>query len=303
MSPLLRRSLAWLLGGLGLLLAASLLPGKLSVWLDEEGRPVLTNRPGPLPGAVELRPEDLSLRGGEAPEGQGVARSSSADEDRFRRELIAARDDIRRGEMRRGLRALRRLQRERPSRPEPAWLLARVERRRGRLEPALEALDAALLTAARMPPDWREAAEALRAEIRLELAHARSAPAGEAPVEVEESSHFRISYDHGFAGRRFGEGVLEMLESARRRLGRVLGARLDRVLDVRLYTRAHYLKEYEHRFGFATVGFYDGAIHVVSARHPRAELYALLVHEYAHALFEDALGVIVGMEGQGRYSH
>jgi hypothetical protein len=59
---------------------------------------------------------------------------------------------------------------------------------------------------------------------------------------------------------------------------------------VRLYTRAHYLEAYKHRFGFATVGFYDGAIHVVSARRPRNELYALVVHEYVHALFKDAVG-------------
>ncbi|MCZ6570658.1 MAG: hypothetical protein O7B23_10915, partial [Deltaproteobacteria bacterium] len=52
----------------------------------------------------------------------------------------------------------------------------------------------------------------------------------------------------------------------------------------------HYLEAYRHRFGFATVGFYDGAIHVVSVRRPRRELLALLIHEYAHALFEDALG-------------
>ncbi|MBW2415797.1 MAG: hypothetical protein JRG76_14935 [Deltaproteobacteria bacterium] len=290
MSPILRRSLPWLLATLGLLFAAVLLPGKLSVWVDDQGRPVLTNRDGPVEGGVELRPEDLSLRGGEAAGDESVPRSSSAEEDRFRRELIGARDDIRRGELRRGLRELRRLQREHPSRPEPAWLVARVERRRGRLEPALEALDSALFTAAHMPPGWREAAEALRAEIRLELAHARSAPGEDARVAVEESSHFRISYDHGFAGRSYGESVLEMLERARLRLDGQLGAQLGRILDVRLYTRADYLEQYQHRFGFATVGFYDGSIHVVSARHPRDELYALLLHEYAHALFEDALG-------------
>ena len=58
----------------------------------------------------------------------------------------------------------------------------------------------------------------------------------------------------------------------------------------RLYTRAHYLEAYQHRFGFATVGFYDGAIHVVSAKRPRNELYALVAHEYVHALFKDATG-------------
>jgi hypothetical protein len=69
-----------------------------------------------------------------------------------------------------------------------------------------------------------------------------------------------------------------------------LGRELGRALEVRLYTRAHYLEAYKHRFGFATVGFYDGAIHVVSAKRPRNELYALVAHEYVHALFKDATG-------------
>jgi hypothetical protein len=71
---------------------------------------------------------------------------------------------------------------------------------------------------------------------------------------------------------------------------RTYGRAMREPLEVRLYTKAHYLEAYKHRFGFATVGFYDGAIHVVSARRPRNELYALIVHEYVHALFKDAVG-------------
>ena len=81
-----------------------------------------------------------------------------------------------------------------------------------------------------------------------------------------------------------------MLEQARAAMQRQLGRELARPLEVRLYTRAHYLEAYQHRFGFATVGFYDGAIHVVSAKRPRNELYALVVHEYVHALFKEATG-------------
>ena len=284
----------WKLGVALLVLTATvLLPGRVSIWIDEHGRATLSNRPGgPGGDAVELSPEDLRMRWQGDLSGEPISDSdsdSSSDHDRFTRELLAARDDLRRGELREGLGRLRRLHRDYPHRPEPAWLLAQVERRRGRLQPARQALDAALTRAAAMPAEWRGEAERLRAEIDAELAHAGGAYEG-GPINVRATTHFRVSYDHQFAGRQFGEQTLEMLERARERIESSLGRSLQRNLEVRLYTRAQYLESYEHRFGFATVGFYDGAIHVVSARHPRDELYALLIHEYAHAVFADALG-------------
>ncbi len=288
MLPPLHRKL-----GLALLVLASavLLPGRLAIWIDEHGRTTLTNRPdGPGAGAIQLSPEDLRLEWHRDLVGKPVwDTDSSGEHDRFSRELLAARDDVGRGELKLGLRRLRRLHREYPHRPEPAWMLAQVERRRGRLQPARDALDAALSVAGSMPPEWREAAEALRGEIDAELAHAELAYVDGGLINVQTTNHFRISYDHRFAGRQFGDLALEMLERARRRLERSLGRTVERTLEVRLYTRAQYLESYEHRFGFATVGFYDGAIHVVSARHPREDLFALLIHEYVHAIFQEAL--------------
>ena len=285
----------WAKVGIGVLLlvTAVLLPGRVAIWIDEHGRATLSNRlEPPTAGAMELAPEDLRLRWGGKLEGEPLRMSadSSSEEDRFTRELLAARDDIRRGETRDGLRRLRRLHRENPSRPEPAWLLAQVERQRGRLAPAREALDSALSLAAQMPPEWRAAAEALRGEIDSELAHAQQAYVDGTPIQVQQTGHFRVSYDHQFAGRQFGDRVLEMLAKVRGQMSQAIGRQLARTLEVRLYTKAQYLESYKHRFGFATVGFYDGMIHVVAARHPRNDLYALLIHEYAHALFEDALG-------------
>ena len=275
-----------------MLVAAALLPGRLAIWIDDRGRTTLSNRPGgPGSDAVRLTPEDLRLRWRGELVGEPVRDSdSSAEADRFTRELYAARADVERGELKRGLRRLRRLHREHPQRPEPAWLLAQVERRRGRLEPARKALDAALGLAVAMPPEWRAEAERLRGEIDAELAHADRAYAEGGEIRVKSTQHFSISYDHQFAGRQFGDRALELLERARARLEQSLGRTLDRTLEVRLYTRAQYMDSYKHRFGFATVGFYDGAIHVVSARHPREALFALLLHEYVHAMFEDALG-------------
>ena len=278
--------------GLLLLVTALLLPGRVAIWIDEHGRATLTNRlEPPSERAVRLAPEDLRLHWGGKLEGEPLrsGADSSSEEDRFTRELLAAREDIRRGETREGLRRLRRLHRENPQRPEPAWLLAQVERQRGRLEPAREALDSALSLAAQMPPEWRAAAEALRGEINSELAHAQQAYVDGTPIQVQQTGHFRVSYDHQFAGRQFGDRVLEMLARVRGQMKLMFGRELGRTLEVRLYTRAQYLESYKHRFGFATVGFYDGMIHVVAARHPRNDLYALLIHEYAHALFEDAL--------------
>lgn len=289
MRPLTHRDLA--VAAL-LIAAVALIPSRVAIWLDDRGQPVLSNQP--LPELEETRlltPEQLRLHWGGQLEGEPLkGYASSSDENRFERELLAARADVMRGEVREGLRRLRRLYREYPSRPESAWLLAQVERRRGRLVSAKEALDTALSVAAGMPENWRSEAEALRGEIDAELAHADRAYVEGAEIRVDSNEHFEISYDHQFAGRQFGDQVLEMLDRARLQVEASLGRSLKRKLDVRLYTKAQYLESYKHRFGFATVGFYDGAIHVVAGRHPQRNLYALLLHEYAHAVFEEVQG-------------
>jgi hypothetical protein len=274
-------------------LVALLLPGVVSVWVDDQGRTWLTNQDGaPAEGAYQVPPEELALTWGGDVLGEPVAGgTTSVDElDRYLTAVFAARDDVRRGEMRRGLRTLRRLWRDQPQRPEAGYLLALVERHRGRLEAAHAALDGVLRTGAQLDPGWRATAERLRAELDEEIQ--LSGAEGQRVWEEQslDTPHFRIVYDHQFAGRDYGHRVSRTLERVRGHMLEVLGASLDRTLDVRLYTRAHYLENYRHRFGFATVGFYDGTIHVVSARHPRDELYALLIHEYGHALFKDALG-------------
>jgi hypothetical protein len=273
------------------LACAALLPGVLSVWVDPSGHPTLTDREEPpAPGAVRLAPDQLLLRWKGSVLGAPLeARAqSSSEDDRYLRELDTAADDLARGEMRLGLDRLRRLQRGNPARPEAAWLVAQTERRRGRLEPARTALQDVLSTAPRADDPWREAAAAMLREVEAELA---LASAGGTPrFEAHDTSEFRIRYDHAFAGRDYGARVEALLHDARALVQDSLGRALDEPLDVHLYTKGRYLESYKHKFGFATVGFYDGAIHVVSARHPRDELLALLVHEYAHAVFRQAFG-------------
>jgi len=287
------RSRAVLTVVLGLLALLVVLPDTLVVWLDKVGHTYVTDAgEPPVPGARRLDPTELTSgwRGQVLGEPLLMPTDSSDEDDRVTRQLLAARDDISRGELKRGLAQLRRLHRRYPGRPEVAFLLAEVERRRGRLESAREALESGLSVAAEMPSSWRGAAQELLQEINEEIELAGQAGARRGAMLVMKTQHFRISYDHQFAGRAYGETVQSLLEDVRTRLAKSLGRTLPRPLEVRLYTRAHYLEAYKHKFGFATVGFYDGSIHVVSVRRPRRELSALLIHEYAHALFEDARG-------------
>jgi tetratricopeptide (TPR) repeat protein len=274
------------------LVVAALLPSEVAIWVDREGQTWLTDRELPAPGAERVAPEDLAIHwnGRRIGEPLPPGTSSSNEDDRYLSAVLAARADVERGDLQLGLRMLRRLQRDHPTRPEAALLLAQVERYRGRLEPAREALDAMLSTASRVPDRWRDAAKRERAEIEQELALAKARDGQSWETHSLASNHFLVTFDHQFAGRAYGEQVVEVLEQVRAAMKAQLGRELERPLEVRLYTRAHYLEAYQHRFGFATVGFYDGAIHVVSAKRPRNELYALVMHEYAHALFKEATG-------------
>jgi hypothetical protein len=271
------------------------LPGEVGVWIDEQGRTVLTDRSdGPSPDFVQVEPEELELRwaGHVLESGADLPSDTSGEEAAGDlRELRAARADVARGELRSALQSLRRLARASTVRVEAAWLLARVELHRGRLEPARDALNFILSRTTDPAADaLRAEALGLRAEIESELEHAQQLPGENPSPRTQRSAHYALHYDHRLAGREFGERLLDILEQTRVELAGSLGHELANPLDVQLYTRAQYLEAYQHRFGFATVGFYDGAIHVVSTREPRLRLKALLMHEHVHALFMDALG-------------
>jgi hypothetical protein len=281
----------WIASSAVVLVAALLLPGVVTVWIDEDGHTYLTNREeAPAPGAVEIGPDELMLEWHGNVAGPVLSDTeASTPEDRFTRELRVAAEDLQRGETRLGLDRLRRLQREHPARPEPSWLIAQVEQRRGRLNSARQALEQMLTVANAMPDAWRESGGRLLEEIDADLKLEHYDPTQGYAVKSLDTDHFRIRYDHAFAGRDYGARVEELLEEARLRVQESIGRVLHEPLDVNLYTRGRYLETHRHRFGFATVGFFDGAIHVVSAHHPRRELLALLVHEYAHAVFRDVM--------------
>ncbi len=281
------RSSAFLLA-----LVSGVLVGTVAVWVDPEGHAILTDREGPpVPGAVPAGVEELTGRWqGDRTTGLGTPeRDSSFPEDRLAREVRVALEDLDRGEMRDALPVLRRLHRKHPGRPDVALALADVERRRGRLEAAERVLEALLTTPAKLHDPWDSQARRALSEVRQEIEVAHLAGKREVRSEVK-SANFRLTYDHRLAGRAYGDRVIHLLEGVRAELAESIGRTLSAPLDVKLYTRAQYLDAHRSRFPFATVGFYDGSIHLVTARHPRTELLALLTHEYAHALFRDALG-------------
>jgi hypothetical protein len=281
-----------LAAGLSSAVLAILLVGAVSIWVDPQGRTVLTDQAEPpLEGAERVEVEELIERwdgrrfGGPITEGSD---SSSAD-DRLDREVREVLGDLERGGRPSVLPDLRRLHRTHPTRPDIAIALSEEERRRGRFEAAESVLVEMLATPGSLQEPWESRARRALDEVREEI-DVSKLTGGEEVQRAVETEHFRVTYDHRLAGRPYGERVTGLLEGVRSYLDQSLRRSLAEPLDVHLYTKARYLDNYRHRFGFATVGFYDGAIHVVAARHPSDDLLALLTHEYSHALFRDAVG-------------
>jgi Domain of unknown function (DUF4124) len=290
----LARIAAWTL--LLLLLA---LPGagESFVWVDEAGVTHITNDPERVPEPVRARAHDVeSLRSiwdgpidrRSPPAGSG----SDREEDRTRRALRGAVDDLQRGENARGAAVLRSILREQPGRPEPHWYLAQLDRYRGRYDSAAQHLEAFLATAGDELEPWRATARARLAALADErrLEHAPSGQRG--AWQALSSPNFRVELDPdlGRAAPGYASTVLRYLEEARASVAHRLGAEPDEPMGVVFYGRGAYDQAHRERFSFRTVGFFDGRIHVVSAAHPAVELRSLLFHEYTHAVFRERTG-------------
>ena len=106
------------------------------------------------------------------------------------------------------------------------------------------------------------------------------------------SQNFRIWLDGslGDAAAPSPLWALGALEEARKRTASVLGVVPEKPLRVVLYAEDTYAKLHDARFGFETVGFYDGEIHVVAPPNQPDVLGARIHHEYAHAVFRDHVG-------------
>jgi len=290
----LARIAGWL--SLSLLLA---LPGAAEsfVWVDEAGVTHITNDPEHVPDPVRARRHDAeSLRSiWDGPVDRAAPPASAgvdSEEDRTRRALQAAVDDLQRGENARAAALLRGILRDQPGRPEPHWYLAQIDRYRGRYDSAEQHLEAFLATAGDELEPWRKTAHARLAALADERRLAERTSGAGAPWPELASPNFRVELDPdlGRAAPDYATTVLRYLEEARSSVAQRLGAQPDEPMGVVFYGRAAYDEAHRDRFSFRTVGFFDGRIHVVSAAHPAGELRALLFHEYTHAVFRERTG-------------
>jgi hypothetical protein len=180
-----------------------------------------------------------------------------------------------------------------PGQPEAHWILARLARQRGHYKSEQEHLRILLGSVGPATADRAAAARSrldqLEDERRLaDLKHLRG------PLELLrfDAEHFYVEVDSDLdaASSRYAADALANLEDARRDVSAQLGVAPEEPLGVVFYARAAYLRAHRHRFSFATVGFFDGRIHVSSPAHPSGELRSLLYHEYTHALFREQTG-------------
>ncbi len=289
------RALVLLLG----LVAAAGAGAEIYSWVDDRGVTHITDDAEAVPAEARQAGPGRGALGAlwdspDDPEGpRQPERASSGADSRARRVLEGAVGDLARGENARAVAALESLLRQEPSRPEPHWYLAQIDRLRGRYESAEAHLKIFLASAGDDLEPQRRAAKARLAELEDErrLADSSRERGPERWGEVEHP-HFLVRYDAelGEASPRYAATVTRYLEQARGEVARRLGVAPREPMGVVLYGKAAYLQAHRHRFSFQTVGFFDGRIHVVSAAHPAGELRALLHHEYTHAVFREQTG-------------
>jgi hypothetical protein len=292
-----------LLPTLVVLLALGLLAGivhsETFIWVDPAGVTHMTDDPERVPpelreGRQHAPPAASSLW--EGPLGTSTVRAGrSSDVGRARTERLirGAVQDLQRGETARAAVALDAILRDEPTRPEPHWYLATLDRHRGRYDSAEAHLRAFLASAGDPLEVWRKTAAQRLAELEDERRLAESVSA-EDPDGWSglESVNFRIVLDPQLASisSDYARTALGYLEQARASVSQRLGALPEETMGVVFYGRGSYDQAHRRRFSFRTVGFFDGRIHVVSAAHPEAELRALLFHEYVHAIFREQTG-------------
>jgi tetratricopeptide (TPR) repeat protein len=284
-----------------LVVAPSLqLHGETFIWVDDDGITHFSDDPDAVPNAKRSsRAPDVdrlrALWGNDrlGPIPQTPRGGSSSQKDRVIRLVAGAVDDLGRGETARALAALRSAVRIEPSRPEPYWYLALVDRQRGRYASATKHLDSFLSTAGPELDRWRSSARRRLALLEDERRLAdETVSRGPLRLVAAESQHFSIQMDSELSevSADYASTALGYLDDARQQVSQTVGVEPLEPLGVVFYGRAAYTKAFSHRFSFQTVGFFDGRIHVSSPAHPSGELRSLLFHEYTHAVFRDRTG-------------
>jgi hypothetical protein len=265
------------------------------IWLDDQGVTHISDDPAAVPGGASGGGEGRQAMRGLwddllGPPVRGGAAGSSRAEDRARRLIRGAVEDLERGESARATAALESVLRLEPGRPEAHWYLALLDRQRGHYRASEAHLHAFLAAAGDDLEPWRASARRRLAALADERRLADTALERASAEWVGLSrQHFRVYYDSelGEASPDYAGTVVRYLEEARAAVVGRLGASPAEAMGVILYGKAAYLQAHRHRFSFQTVGFFDGRIHVVSAAHPAGELRALLFHEYTHAVYRE----------------
>ncbi len=286
-----RIALGGLVAGLA---AASAGAGETLLWTDPQGRLHITDDAERVPADAKTEPTPNAWRGvWDDPRAEHPTASSGGSHDRTARHLRTATEELERGETVRATVLLEAVLREQPGQPDAHWYLALLDRQRGRFVSSEAHLRAFLARANADDTARRSSAERRLAALARERDLADlDAPRGPLRFRSAASDHFRIEYDAslGEASPDYAQRVVQYLEDAREEVRRQLGLVPAEPTHVVLYGKAAYIEAHQHRFSFATVGFFDGRIHVVSAAHPGGELRALLFHEYAHALYRERVG-------------
>ncbi len=85
-------------------------------------------------------------------------------------------------------------------------------------------------------------------------------------------------------------GFAHSLDASASQVHELLGLRSTQRVEVLIYRRSSYQQRYEQKFPFATAGFFDGRIHIAADALHSSRVLRLVRHEYAHALFGQAVG-------------
>lgn len=124
-------------------------------------------------------------------------------------------------------------------------------------------------------------------------AHARGDAGADGRFDRRDSFHFTLFQDvdldeyGGFNGsRRFEQEVLKELEAAYDRMGKILGLRPERKLQVHVWDPTIFENRFAGLFRFPAAGFYGGSIHIRGNTRVTTDLVRVLHHELVHAAFD-----------------
>jgi len=284
----------------GLLVAGTAKSHEIQFWVDEAGVTHFSNDPSAVPDAGSpvdadgLEPIQSAWADGLiGPPPPSDQLDSSSSDDRVRRLLRGAYEDLARGESARAEATLRGVLRLEPRQPEAHWYLSILARGRGRFATAEHHLRRFLDCAGPKFEKWRRLAVKRLAAISDEESLA-DPDRLKGPLELDSirNEHFRLQVDARLdeVSSDYATQVLGFLDEARSEVSSSIGVEPLEPLGVVLYGRAAYTRAHAHRFSFQTIGFFDGRIHVASPAHPTQGLRGLLFHEYTHAVFREHTG-------------